>query len=476
MTDYPLVARETQLTRMSSVVPLNLVYPGLSPVQIVSILWAHRRLTILIVLLVLTVTAQLLLFWPRTYTGTATLMVNYEVNDPLAGKDLPIGQVGSYISTQVELMQGPGVLLAVVDRLNLTQDKEYASDYRGDRGTLREWVAAKLAKTLAVYQSQLGSQLIYVTYSTTDPDQAAQVANTVAEVYKEQDHTRSAGPPAERAQRYAQQLSDLKSKVDQAQKEVTAFHQRNSVLDEGNKSNVDVVLLTNLEARLLEAQNMRRLAETRAVVDASVSDQVLSSQHAQLMKTQVAAQELRLAQLRRNYTPDYPEVREAQAQVEDSQRVLASLLQSYSANASAGVSGAQRLEAKLQVAVAEQRTKVLGQVRLRDEAAKYLLELESAQTVYKRALDGYDQIMFASNARQTNVSFVTRATPPVKASKPKVLSGILLGCIAAAVLGLGLPLMVELFSRRVRCRDDLERQHGIQVLAEFGRLPMRTAT
>jgi uncharacterized protein involved in exopolysaccharide biosynthesis len=218
------------------------------------------------------------------------------------------------------------------------------------------------------------------------------------------------------------------------------------------------------------------MAEARALEDAAVSDQVLSSQHAQLLKTQVAAQELRLAQLKRNYTPDYPEVREAQAQVDDSWRVLGSLVKSYSANASAGLSGAQRLEAKLQGAVAEQRTKVLTQVRLRDEAAKYLLELESAQTVYRRALDGYDQIMFASNGRQTNVSFVTRATPPLKASKPKVLSGLLLGGIAAVVLGLGLPLMVELFNRRVRCRDDLERQHGIQVLVELGRLPMRTAT
>jgi hypothetical protein len=26
----------------------------------------------------------------------------------------------------------------------------------------------------------------------------------------------------------------------------------------------------------------------------------------------------------------------------------------------------------------------------------------------------------------------------------------------------------------VRCRDDLERHHGIPVLAEFGALPMRT--
>jgi polysaccharide biosynthesis transport protein len=156
-------------------------------------------------------------------------------------------------------------------------------------------------------------------------------------------------------------------------------------------------------------------------------------------------------------------------------RSLAAALQSYSANASTGLSVAQRLEQNLLRAVEEQRAKVLAMGQLHNDAAKYILELESAQAVYKRALDGYDQIMFASAGHYTNVNFVSRATPPVKASKPKVLTGLLLGGMAAGILGLGIPLAYELFNRRVRCRDDLERHHGIPVLVEFGTLPMRNA-
>ncbi|MDO8704257.1 MAG: hypothetical protein Q7J84_04850, partial [Sulfuricaulis sp.] len=338
----------------------------------------------------------------------------------------------------------------------------------------REWVITKLRKNLTIYQGQLGSQLIYVTYSANNSTEAAQVANTVAEVYKEQDYMRSTGPPGERAKRYAEQLNELKSKVDQAQRQVTAFHQRNRLIDEGNKTNVDVVLLATLEGRLLEAQNARRVAEARASGDQSVNDQVLSSTLVQSLKTQLATQESRLAQLNNAYTPQHPDVLELQSQIEATRRSLAAALQSYSANALAGLSVAQRLEQNLQQAVAEQRAQVLAKGQLHDEAAKYLLELESAQSVYKRALEGYDQIMFASGGHYTNVSFVSRATPPVKASKPKVLTGLLLGSIAAGVLGLGIPLSYELFNRRVRCRDDLERHHGIPVLVEFGALPMRT--
>jgi uncharacterized protein involved in exopolysaccharide biosynthesis len=286
---------------------------------------------------------------------------------------------------------------------------------------------------------------------------------------------RSTGPPGERAERYAQQLNELKSKVDQAQQQVTAFHQKNGLIDEGNKTNVDVVLLATLEGRLLEAQNARRAAEARASGDQSVNDQVLSSTLVQSLKTQLANQESRLAQLSMSYTPQHPDVLESKSQIEAIRRSLASALKSYSANASAGLSVAQRLEQIQQRAVAEQRAKVLANGQLHDDAAKYLLELESAQAVYKRALEGYDQIMFASGGHYTNASFVSRATPPVKASKPKLLSGFLLGSIAAGMLGLGVPLGYELFNRRVRCRDDLERHHGIPVLVEFGALTMRTA-
>jgi len=475
MTDLPQVYRETPVSVVTPVIPLNFVYPGLSLAQILSIVWAHRRLSILILLLVLSLTALVMMVWPRTYTATATLMVNYEVNDPLGGKGLPVGQVGSYIATQVELMQTPEVLLVVVDRLKLTQNKDYARGYRGDSGTLREWVAMELSRNLAIVQGQMGSQLIHATYSANDPTEAAQVANTVAEVYKEQDYVRSTGPLGERARRYTQQLNELKSKVDQAQRDVTAFHQRNGMIDEGYKTNVDVALLATLEGRLLEARNARRVAEARATQDSTVSDQVLSSTLIQTLKAQLAAQELRVAQLKRTHTAEYPDFREAQSQLDDARQLLASAVRSYSANASAGLNLSRQLELKLQQALEEQRAKVLANSQLHDEAAKYLLKLQSAQAVYKRALEGYDQIAFALPVHYNNVSFISRATPPVKAVKPKILTGVILGCMAAFVLALGIPLGLELFHRRVRCRDDIERHHGIPVLVEFGRHAARTA-
>jgi uncharacterized protein involved in exopolysaccharide biosynthesis len=239
---------------------------------------------------------------------------------------------------------------------------------------------------------------------------------------------------------------------------------------------VDVLRLAALEERLLAAQTARHEAELRAARDPSASDQVLASNQAQALRAQLTTAEQRVAQLGRLYTPLYPELREARQQAEDARKALAAMMGSYTDNATATVDNARRLERSLQADALAQRQRVLARGRLQDEAAKYRLELASAQAVYQRALEAYDQIRFASSGGDHNVGVVSRAKPPVAASKPKVPAGLALGGALSLLLGLGLPLLLDKLQRHVRSRDDLVRRHGLPVLAEFGRLPMRAGT
>lgn len=456
-----------------SALPEVYAQSGLSPTQIWTIVWAYRKLSVFIALLIVALTVAVVALLPRTYQATATLMVDYDINDPLNGKEFPIGLLSGYMATQTELLRNPTVLQTVVDRLKLTENEDYTVGYSGDGSTLSEYVQRTLSRNLSIYQGQFGSQLIYVTYAASDPVEAALVTNTVADVFKEQDFVRTTGPTVERAERYTEQLEHLKVKMAQAQEQYTAFHERNALIDSGdNGANVEITLLSNLEEQLLEAQRARRIAQAASSADQAVGDQVMSSPLIQSLKSQLAAQESRLAELQLTLRPRHPEVVELLSQIETSRRMLAREVGRYSRNAANGLSTAQDLEQGLQTAMAEQREKVISTSALHDQAAKYRLELDSAQTVYKSALDGYDEVIFASMGNYTNVSFVSRATPPVKASKPRVLVYLLLGAMAGGFLGLFAPLTYELLNRRVRCRDDLERDNGVPVLAEFGPLPM----
>jgi len=466
--DLPILAAASPVSVAMPVLSQAYAQPGMSLPQIASILWAYRKQTLLIFCGVVLTAGVACALWPRTYEATAVLMVDFEVNDPLAGREFPTGLLGSYMATQVELARGSEVLLPVIDRLKLAEDEDYADGYSGDPARLRDWIETRVRKDLLVEQGRYGSQLIYVTYAARDAVEAATVANGVADVYSEQQHQRMTGPAGERAERYAEQLNELKNKVSLAQEQVTGFRQRSGLIDSDEKGDVGMLMLSTLETRLLEAQNARRVAEARASADPSVGMQVLGSLMVQSLKTQSAVQEAKLAELGTTLGPRHPQVMELQAQMAATRNALAGELRAYAGNAAAELASARQLEQNLQKALEEQRAAVLKVRQVQDNGAKHQLELDSAQSVYKRALEGYDQVLFAATGGYTNVSLVSRATPPPRASKPKVAIAMLLAVVLGLGLGFTLPLLYELLHRRVRCRDDVERDHGIPVLVELG--------
>ncbi|HEY2783087.1 MAG TPA: GumC family protein [Steroidobacteraceae bacterium] len=442
--------------------------PGISLLQMLSIVKAYRIHALVIALTVIVGAAIFIKFIPKTYSATATLMVSADQRDPLGAAQTQQEPLGNFMSTEIQLMQSPAVLLSVIDQLKLTEDPVYKAGYGGG-GDLREWVKEKLGKDLLIEPGNAGGQLIYVNASARYPTRAAEIANTLADTYLAQERERVSGPANERAKRYAVELAELKSKVAIAQDQVTAFRQRNGLPNfTAQTASIDSELLTSLETRLQEAQNARRAAEVKAATDQSVITSTSGPIAMQPLKNQIDAEQAKLAELQSTLGSRHPKVLELQNELAANQRSLAKAVQNLSAGASADLLAARELEGKLQAAVTQQRAKVLAVSRLQDEGTKYILELESAQSVYKRALDGYDQIMFASDGRFSKISLVSHAVPPQTSSKPKKLKLLLVGALAGIFLGLALPIAYELLiNRRIRSRDDFERHFAIPVLTEF---------
>jgi succinoglycan biosynthesis transport protein ExoP len=453
-------------------VPQETASPGLSMPQVFTIVRAYWKQTLIIVLAFSLIVGVLIKLMPKTYTATTTLMVNPEGNDPL-GNAAQTSQTPlfNYMSTEAQLMMSPEVLLPVIDKLNLTHNKDYAAGYSGNGSTLPDWVRENLAKSIDVQLGPFASQLITISASASSPQLAADIANTLADVYLRQQRGRVSGPASERAKRYATELAELKDKVRVAQDQVTAFRQRTGVTDTAEKNNnVQQALLASLEARLQDASNARRAAEVKAAADQNASS-TADSVEVQGLRTLLNTQQTQLAQLRVVYGAQHPKVLELENQIRATQHNLDTTIHSVSSSNSADLVAAQQLEAKMRAAVEEQRNKTLGVNKLQDDGMKYELELESAQSVYKRALDGYDQIMFASGSRVANIGIVSNAVPPQKAAKPNKPKLALMGIIAGIAIGLIAPLLYELLiNRRIRCRDDFERDMQLPVLMEFDRI------
>jgi uncharacterized protein involved in exopolysaccharide biosynthesis len=362
------------------------------------------------------------------------------------------------------------VLLPVIDKLKLTTVNEYITGYRGkgDDASLRDWVMRKLQNSLDINQGAQGSLLINITASARVPFRAAAIANDIADVYMQEQKRRLEDPAVNRAKRYAEQLAELKQKVSVAQDQVAEFRQRTGIIDLSTQKNVESEVLGVMEHRLDDAQNQRRTAEVKGMGNQAVSGGAMSSATIQGLKKELAAQQVKLAQLTSTLGTQHPKVLELQSQIDATKRSLAEEMHTYSSSTAEEVIAAREFEQKQQAAIEAQRAKVLAIRKLQDEGNKYMLELDSAQSVYKRALDGYDQTMFASAGHYNYVNLVSRAMIPLESKKPNKLKLLLAALLFSLAAGVAVPGCYELLiDRRIRCIEDLERSFGVPVLAEF---------
>ena len=445
---------------------------GLSIAQVLGIARARLRLILITLAVLLPILAILIKSLPMSYVATATLIINVQGNDPLADRAFPGAQENTYIPTQIELIRSPVVLVPVIEQLHLTADTEFSGGYAGPADATREVTVRNLLTKLQVLQGA-GSQLLYVSVTSKNPVKASNIANAIATQYLDQERKRANEPAGERAARYSEQLAELREKATEAQDRVTAFRQEHGMTDEAiDKSDADIAELNDLEQKLLAAQNRRRDLEAQQLNPGAGADAVLDSVAVRDLRTKLADQKAKMAELRSTLGARHPAVVELQSQMDATQRSLDAEVHSISANYSDQLARARDLESKYQRARDDQRRNVLERRRLQDQAEKLLLELQSAQATYKKALDGYDQILFASAGNYSDVSLVSRADPPVKAEKPNKIKLLLMACVLSTGLAVVWPIAYELLlDRRLRSRDDMERHFGIPLLAEFTTLP-----
>lgn len=443
---------------------------GISITQVISILRAYWKLSAIAALTCISIGAVSIKLMPKKYVATATLLVNKDQTDPLAGRDGVNGLETTFIPTQIELITSRIVLQPVVEKLNLLADPEFKAGFVGTRDGMVEAAERNLENAIQVQQG-IGSQLLYVSATSKDPVKAARLANAVTDEYLGQARQRTSAPAGERAARYSQELAELREKATAAQDKVTEFRDQHGMTQiDSDKGDTDGAALTELEEKLLAIQNQRRELESQQLgLRGANSSEAQSSTAVQALRAQLSAQQAQMAELRATLGPQHPKILELQSEMAATSRSLASELSRIADSATGQLARTRELEAEYQRALDTERTKVIERRSVQDQAAKLLLELQSAQATYKRALDGYDQIVFASAANFNDVTSISRADPPVKALKPNKVKLFAIVCLLSLGLALACPFAYELFlNRRVRCRDDLERSFGIPVLAQLG--------
>ncbi|HYN53800.1 MAG TPA: chain length determinant protein EpsF [Methylotenera sp.] len=443
--------------------------------QLLSILVARKGILIWVFLLTVTVTTVISFLLPKTYTATASLVINSKGADPVTGFMLPATLMPGYLATQVDIIQSRNVALKVVEKLGIANNPiakaqfEKATDGEGD---ISNWYADQFLTKLIVKPSR-ESNVVEISYQGSDPKFAAALTNAFAEAYINTNLQLKIEPSKQAATWFDQQIKSLRQNVEQSQEKLSAYQKEHGIAFADERLDVESARLSDLSSQLVMAQaqtydsNSRQSQLKRGA--ASESPEILSNSLIQGLKSQQAQAEAKLSEVSQRLGVNHPQYQAAEAEVINLRNLIATETAKTSSSVGQTARVSQQKESEIKASLAAQKERVLKSKSQHDEMAVLLREVESAQRIYDSALQRFSQTNMESQSGQTDVSVLNPAIPPLKHSSPKIMLNILLSIFLGSLLAMGFAILAEMLDRRVRSADDLLQLLDIPVLAELGK-------
>lgn len=447
---------------------------GLTPRQLASISRARARLIALVVAGFVALAVLVAIAGPRTYAASATVFLGFQSN-AIDGSRVPSHLADSYVTTQIDLIRSRRVRLLVVEQLGLGDDPEARAAFeRSDEDSFRRWLADNLLDGLSVRQGDQ-SRIIAVEYAADDPDEAAATANAFVRAYRSIHDQVSSGSADTREDNYAAYIDELRGKVEQARRQLTAAQQENRVVDvretdreAGFKRLEDLRLkLNELELREEAARaRARRLSESRSDgADLIAQADALGGETLRSLRTRLAELEATRAELDESLGARHPRMKGVEEQIRQTRVQLRAELDGYLRAARAEARSAAEEQTALRRRIESHATEVLVAQERRDRVETHVRSLDAAEAQYQSALERYDDMQGRTELQAPDLSIINWASPPLQAERFSAAMLLVLALFLGGITGISAALLLELADRRVRVEDDIVREIGLPVLA-----------
>jgi chain length determinant protein EpsF len=453
--------------------------------QFMRLLQARRRLFWTVFGSVFGLAIILAFVLPKTYLGQIEVVVDSKVSDPITGMVMPEQMMSTNIATQIDIIQSHNVALKVVDKLHLADIPSVKEDFREDtdgEGSIRDWLADKLARHLVVKPSRL-SNMIEIRVEAGEPGSAAMLANAFGDAYIETSLELSADPAKRQAAWFDAQIRELRGAVDTAQRHLSEYQRKENLVGATDDHlDVESAKLAELSTQFVAAQTAMFDARTRlkqvnqALQRGNLEElpDIIGNPVLQSMKVDLGRAQGALAETQERFDRNHPQYISAAAQVKALQSKLAAEIDVAKGSITQTADIAEKRATQLQAAVDAQKARILDLKRRHDQLEIMDHDVAAAQHAYDVASQRASEVRLQGQLDQSNIAILNPAVVPLKAWRPKLWLNALVGIVLGGSLAIGLILIAELRNRRVHSRDDLVQGAGLLVLAEMPRLAIRT--
>jgi len=249
-------------------------------------------------------------------------------------------------------------------------------------------------------------------------------------------------------------------KLEKSQDELQNYARSSGLLVTSDKNNVNESKLADLQKELSQAQADRiGKQSTWEIASTSPPDSLPAIlDDSGLQGSQQALQDLRrnLAQLRVTYTPNHPEVKRVEAQINALEGPLSRQRENILRRIRNEYDASIRREKLLTADYQAQSHVVSGETAELDRYAFLKREVDATRTLYESMLQKLKEASIAAALRASNVRIVDRADIPGAPYKPDAPRSATVGLLTGLCLGIAFAVFRERADRTIQDPGDAE--------------------
>lgn len=481
--------------------------------EYMGIISRYKWLILSITVVLTAIAAYIAYTTPPVYRSTAILLIDSQKKRIVSIEevyDVPVVNE-EYFETQNQILQSRGLALRVIEQLNLADHPAFDPAAHESRFSFdpRRWLpeglfseeaqaAAEVAvvsdgergrlnEVLGMYYDGLDvspvpdSQLIQISFDSTDPVLAAEVPNALAEAYIER-HIQSRTDITEDAVGWiTERLDELRVQVKESEKALQDYRDQEKLVDVGGVDSIAARELNEITTELVDAR--RDLSEARTLLNQinSLKGQpivafgsipaVLADTGVRAAKENQVRAQSAVSELSGRYGPMHPKMIAAQTELDEANQNLTAQIRNVISSVGMQYEVASDRVEELSQALAATKQDVAGINRKQATLVGLEREVANNRELYDLFMTRLKEADITSDMQSANARLVDEAAVPSDPVHPKKALIMLVTFFLGLTGSTFLAFITEALDNTLKYSADVEKKLRMPVLGVLPKVP-----
>lgn len=456
---------------------------GLDLKEFINVISRYKKLIISIALITMLLALVLTLLMKPVYRAHATIKVERYAANPSVQILNPEASRSDrdFFETQVQLLQTKTLANRVIIGLGLNK-KQNTTGFvynlkRLFKAESDEPATQSLDDTAEIFLKNLtvtpinNSQLLSISYDSTNPKLSADVANSITNTFLEQNLERRFEAATSYKKYVSENIEVTKKSLDDAERRLNEYAKSNNIVQDVDGQSASSFTLKKQAEELVLAEKERIEAQAAYSSYLNNPDDIPAwvNNDPYILSLKKAASRLETQyQSFKNRTTRTP--RRLRKQVDEVLAQIAAETETLKSSLKSRLLEAQQKEKILRAQLLKLREGALNVQSKNTSYERLLREVEINQIAYNQQLEQLMAVNIASNVSTNNISIIDAASTPTKKFKPSLKTNLAFGLILGSLLGLGIAFIREYMDDSIKTTKSLEKTTGLTVLSQLPNL------